>query len=576
MKTAVSRIIGIIMLLPVYTTASAQNPERIYDVSGAYTVSLNTANSSSQTDTGDSNVFDINDNDFTIINDDSRDLLQTIIDNSVNYYRKLKQISQLPGYELIIVSNENWVNHTAKVRWNFEAGYIEGDKLYATVPHTAAQLEVFPTIESVIRYTVAKAMLLKHLAANAPEWFQYGYAAYEAQLARPYKTIRGIYAAAGKFPDLSDFDSFDPENNFEQRDLAFSMGEYAMLIHGDYPKFPSFYNGRITLLTANQTKANDLWHLFLEKHYLESAERVKILVKNEKIAIYGASKDSAKAPLYLESLTSQLQFYEDSFKVAATHRINVLINPDRCTQLLVEGYECDNNQGGGGHGSGLGGCAFISPSFNNYRDFNWLMTHEFTHVYQFWMKSNFMPAWLSEGFASCMPKIRVQDAFEYLKHDMYNKWTVVRRNLGRDPTISELMDYAFVRNNNIDYYGIGWLMIDYIVKKDGYLAVRKIIESNGYDFSSMGFGSKEDFMRYFYHYFDIRIMRKEIITLTSPEKNMEYSTTNIDIRWTALSGNIPLDLEVSINGGGQWTTLLSGTKDSQFTWAVPSEFTGDF
>jgi enterochelin esterase-like enzyme len=521
-------------------------------------------------------VSDESDNTFEIGDNLEEHLLQKVVDNSLNYYRTLKQNDQIPSYELVLLSEAEWTSHSANVQWDFEAGYVNNFKVYVTDPHTTEQSDVFPTIESIVRYTVAKEMLLTYCATNAPDWFQYGYAAYEAQLDRPYETIRTIYAANSEFPDLSNFDVFDPENNKQQRDLAFTMGEYCMLILGDYPKFPSFSGAGISVLTGDQTAANGFWHLFLEKHYLESTDQVKILVKNTKIAIYGASKDASNAQLYLDTLSSQLQFYEDSFQVEATHRLNILINPDKCTQLLVEGYECTNPDGGGGHGSGLAGCAFVSPSFNEYRDFIWLMTHEFTHVYQFWIKSNFMPAWLSEGIASCLPYIKVEDSFVYLKDDMFSKWTIVRENLERDPTISELMDYNFVRSNNIDYYGMGWLMVDYIIKKEGYLALRSIIESNGLNFSSMGFDNKEDFMEYFYHYFNIRIMEENIVSLSSPSLGVDYSESTIDINWVSLNQILVLDLEISTNEGAEWVKLLSNSTLTSSSWDVPSNFSGDF
>jgi len=575
-----NKLYVLIIGLLISTFSMAQEPGGFYTTNDSKVTTLNSDCPESETITYKaSNPEGVTDSDsilFSIV-DPNLDDLQSIVDNSLNYYRKLKQNNQIPAYELVVVPTVNWAsNHSTKVQWNFEAGYVENNKIYIVEPHTTEQLEVFPTIEHAIRYTVAKEMLIKYCATNAPEWFQYAYASYEAQLDRPYETIRAIYAANNAFPDLSDFDTFDPENNKQQRDLAFTMGEYCILILGDYPKFPSFDINGITISTGNQTKANGFWHLFLEKHYLESAEQVKILIKNKKIAIYGASKDVANAQQYLDTLTTQLKFYEDSLKVVTTRRINVLINPDRCTQLLVEGYECSENKGGGGHGNGMAGCSFISPSFANYSDFFGLMKHEFTHVYQFWMKSNFMPAWLSEGFASCLPSAKYIDPFVTIKDDIFNKWTITTQNLGRYPTIAEMMDYNFVRTNNIDYYGMGWLMVYYIIEKGGYSSLRAVIENNGQVFSSMGYNSKEEFMEYFYHYFDIRIMEKEIVSLTSPVVDTNYFSSTINFEWTALNSNIPLNLEISTNGGSEWTYLLNNTNLSNFTWNVPTNFYGAF
>jgi hypothetical protein len=92
----------------------------------------------------------------------------------------------------------------------------------------------------------------------------------------------------------------------------------------------------------------------------------------------------------------------------------------------------------------------------------------------------------------------------------------------------------------------------------------------------MGYSSKEAFMADFYHYFNVRIMKEDIVSLSSPLTTVEYSTSNIDFSWTALNQNIALDLEISTDGGAEWTKLLSDTYLSNYSWKVPAGFDGEF
>lgn len=502
--------------------------------------------------------------------------LQEIVDASLNYYKTLSPTTSIPAYNLVVISASDWLHVSNKTEWNFEAGYIEGNTIYVTDPVSTEQSNIFPDIESVTRYTVAKKMITMIVYNAVPKWFEYGYAAYEAHLSRPYNVIQEIYNAANGFPGMNSLTNFDPENDIEQRSLAFTLAEYCMLIQGDMRLRNHFDNNGI-LTQFNSSGIDNVWHLFLEKHYLKSENQIKILTTNSKFAIYGSVKNQADAADYLNDLSSLLSFYELEFQVDITRRVDILINPDRCTQLLVEGWECDLNEGGGGHGNGMAGCSLIP--YSAYSSSIALLLHEFTHVYQFWLKSNYMPAWLSEGFAQRLSCIQtIPDPFVIWKADMKNKWTTVMQNLGRYPTMNELMDYNFVRSNNVDYYTLGALMVDYIVEKGGYLALREIVLSNGLDFSSMGYDSKEDFLADFYFYFDVRIMDKKTVTLNSPVQTTEISAdaTVINLNWVPLITGVPLNISYSVDEGNNWIPVVLNYNGNGYDWDKPSDLGDSF
>ncbi len=505
--------------------------------------------------------------------------LQEVIDNKVNYFKTLRPDVTIPEYNLVIIPSENWESVSTQTKWSFEAGYVDGTTVYVTEPISTEQSEIFPDIESIARYTITKEMVIKigqHYNRDIPDWLLYGYSAFEARLPRPYESIQGIFSANGEFPEATTLLNFQPESNEEQRNLAFTLAEYWVLIHGDRNIPFQCDSNTGELLPFNSSPINDVWHLFLEKHYMESDTQIKLLDSNEDFAIYGAPIDAPYASDYLTELSSLLTTYENNFGVQVTNKLNILVNPDNCTQLNVEGSECNSNYGGGGHGNGMSGCTIVSPSnYGPYDYFMRILLHEFTHVYQFWIKSNYMPAWLSEGFANRLPSMEyIQDPFISYKTDMNNKWTTLMQSLEEYPTMEQLMDYDYVRNN-VDYYTLGALMVDYIIQKGGYLALKDVIETDGLDFSSMNYDTKEDFLADFYFYFDIRIMNKKIVELESPQSDILYESENMSINWTPLSTDEELSLEIFYDNSVTWETLLTQSSSTSYDLNIQDDFSGE-
>jgi hypothetical protein len=131
----------------------------------------------------------------------------------------------------------------------------------------------------------------------------------------------------------------------------------------------------------------------------------------------------------------------------------------------------------------------------------WLMKHELAHVVQFNIKPRFMPAWLSEGFATFMPTGPIQgDLMDQMRPQLLNHLDELANSADGLPDFDQIGDYEYTRTHNIDYYLIGQVMVDWLVKKQGYLDLKPFIRSLGQDVGIYGYDSKQAFMDAFYNW----------------------------------------------------------------------------
>ena len=210
---------------------------------------------------------------------------------------------------------------------------------------------------------------------------------------------------------------------------------------------------------------------------------------------------------YLNDISVQIEDkvtqYFTSLGLTSDYRITFFVYPSLCDYYNSVNIDvCNPNSIGGG---GTYSFQMVTPrEIGGYSlGTQSLVSHELAHVIQFMIKPNYMPAWLSEGFASFLSEGTMSEQkIRNLSGEVNNRVEQAKQKIGHYPTILELEDYGFVGTNSIDYYLIGSIINDFIVKKSGYPALKQVILSNGQNFTSLGYSSKQEFETAFYNYYD--------------------------------------------------------------------------
>jgi hypothetical protein len=331
-----------------------------------------------------------------------------------------------------------------------------------------------------------------------PNWIKYGFAAMEIEAYPHPDSLSAQLVIAGRMPTVSEMMNETPPAGIDFYDFSNSMVQFLVFKFG-HNEFNSSYmniNGSNIAFghwsIGSNSDFETIWYEFCKLFYFNS-EIIKQQTPSDHFNVWMTDSDLAYYNDLIPEAERKLKTYSDSMMVEIPHKLQLVVYPTLCEyQASVMTGPCNQNSTSVGGGVGVSIFQMVSPSDVNspLESMVWLMTHELAHVVQFNIKNNFMPAWLSEGFAMFMPTGRLsQEDITEMRIDLTDHLDVVYSNLGHLPTKSELSDYNFVGQNNIDYYLIGQAMNDWIVKFWGYNGLKQLILSDGANVGALGFNN---------------------------------------------------------------------------------------
>lgn len=435
---------------------------------------------------------------------------------------------------------------------SFDCGYLDKDgKIFVSEPSTTSQKRIFRNItEAALYYTNQSFLRIYYKTDKMPLWFKIGFAAFEADLNISDTMIKNAYVKYGN--TLPTFNELNNKINFDLNDgiaLAYSFGESMNVYYGwwKYNHVDKIDSEKI-VMEASEISTDGIyrfWKRYFNSRITESNEqyRIKLQQESEHFKLYYRDAESYCYPYITYVLDEAYKQYVDTLKVASAKKLNFISIPE-CDFAKIDSVPCGNRYTSGtAWTSGL----FMSCAKNadDLEMFKHLARHELSHTFQFLLKPNFMPAWLSEGFASFLPDGKMKEqAIRNQLGFVNHKVEFAKQKIGHYPTIEELENYDFLYKNEIDYYLFGLIMHDFIIKKADYSSIIQIIKSNGQDLSSAGYTTKKEFEKGFYEYYDQtwRVKPKEITikkVVGSPyidgipdEKTWEFSTAYDRKFWT--------------------------------------------
>jgi hypothetical protein len=223
-----------------------------------------------------------------------------------------------------------------------------------------------------------------------------------------------------------------------------------------------------------------VWNNYLTFFYDTTAEvQIKKYAESEHFDLYCSARDT----MYIDSMKIWLertrQFYVDSFQMEIDVRYPLIVIYDQESTAKLTSY--------GGFNGG-GGSLNISPDNfwgGFYDGYDWLLAHEFGHVFNDLMYDEFPFGFYHEGMAnfSGYNVSGGEHKDDYWKIEyVFNYY---QQKYGREPTLQE-----FINNpdgDDEDFYGIdcyffGFEFIRFINENEGYLKLREFF-NKGLDFN---------------------------------------------------------------------------------------------
>jgi hypothetical protein len=506
------------------------------------------------------------------------DSIRPALNQKANFYKRAPmQIQKEYNVKLCNNLSEFNLNKPSDLA-DYDAGYYQDDTIYMMIPETKNQKKQFTNIKEVATHTFAKVAMYDNYNGNIARWMEYGFARVESGLYPDTSDLKNQYTIAGRMPTVSEMMSGNLPTGQDFYDFATTMMQFIVYKFGHGSFIDYFLNISGQQVNFNYWSVKDdedfetVWLDFTKLFYFND-DVIKLQKPSENFDVWMTDKDLVYYDILVPNAEFAYKSYRDSLKIDFYQRMELVIYPTKCEyQKSAAPFPCDPNSWSIGGGIDIAIFQMVSPADidRTMENMITLMKHELAHVAQFNIKSNFMPAWLSEGFATFMPVGRLgQEDIVYMRPQLLNHLEDVKTNLGHYPTMTELEDYGFVGQNNIDYYLIGQAMVDWLVKKWGFEKLSELIISDGQNVGVYGFSTKEDFMDAFYNW--VQDFWKKELYVSYPKKDVKiYEEQDYKIRWEA-EGLTEVFISYSTDAGKNWTVINSNVTaaDKIYTWSVP-------
>jgi hypothetical protein len=501
---------------------------------------------------------------------------QTVITKQTNYLNsQSKKNRDLPSFsaQITTITAGQYESQKPSDALTFDCGYLDNDgKVFVSEPTTLAQKKIFANItEAAVYYLNLSYLKDFYQTSQIPLWFKVGFAAFEADLKIDDNMIRdAITKYGGSIPSYSNLNSktlFDANNGIA---ISYLWGELMNVTYGwrKYTAIESF-TADSYVMPSSEKSADELlklWRRYSKVRLLEPIEKLRLKYQGESdhFKFYYRDNESFCMPYMKDALEEAYLQYSTELKIEAPKKLTYGFMPECEGAAKIDSMPCPGRYtGGSGWASGLGtSCA---EKVEDLPLFKSLVRHELAHVFQMLIQPYYMPAWLSEGFASFIPDgIMSEQTVRNESGFALHKIESAKQTIGHYPTITELEDYDFLGKNGIDYYLFGLLMDDFIARKGGYGVFKNIIKSYGQDLSSIGYSSKQEFETGFYNYYNQTWMPKP--KQLSIKKT--YGKPRIDGKTdeAVWEKNIVLDRKLWMGGPVTGVPTIDNTVNASMLW----------
>jgi len=469
----------------------------------------------------------------------------------------------------------------------FDVGFIAADgTIQVSPPTTNAQKAVFADINKAAVYYVSQAYMYYYYQTNGlPLLLKVGFGAYEAGInvsdADVKTSINSYGGTLTSFDQLNNRTTFIANNGYA---IAHAFGEFINI----YKNWGYLHITAVTSngfdvvpwwgLTNNMQGLLDDFNRYMYARFLQPDEnlRVKMVLETENFKFYTRSKDYAlNFPYFSDILEPAYKEYCSNFNVKASEKFTYFTLPT-CIDLEIEGNSCnglppERITAGTAWSSGIH--STCASNISELSFFHHMNRHELAHAIQGIMPQGSVTAWLNEGFPDfCSRGPLTTEKMAEFKSSGIEALNAGTRYFGHRPTYEETKIYP---SPDYGYYTLGYFLNDFIYRKGGYAAVKNVQMGDLAGYNKMGYTSCQSFLDDFYFDFDVRVLNRNMVTLTSPKVDSSYSTSTINISWTPLKTDVKLNVEVSTNNGVTWTLLASNTNSTACTWNAGS-FNGKF
>ena len=314
-----------------------------------------------------------------------------------------------------------------------------------------------------------------------PDYYIEGFGLYEQGY---HPRVDSIRSFRSQHPDAlthEDLDAMDVFSKTSQKDIIVSYVEGQIIGLLDY------------FGTAPYGSYPPRWNNFLVYFYdTTDVVRIKKYASSENFDIYCSSRDTMFIDSFFIWLERPRQFYINSYQIEVNRKFNLVIYYDEKTGMDMTGY---GNWNGGAGGFNISPHNFWGGPYDGY---DWLLGHEFGHVYNSIMYPEMPSGFYHEGMANLSGGMATGGNEEIKSYD--DLWKVeyvfnfYNDRFQREPTLEELITNAHAGDPGFEYgadcYFFGYEFMRYLRDTQGYLKIKEFFQS-GLDFGVFNISYEE-------------------------------------------------------------------------------------
>jgi enterochelin esterase family protein len=461
---------------------------------------------------------------------------------------------------------------------DFKTSYTLDGEIYFVEPITTEQSEIFENINQAALFGLG-TLLINEIYGNSllEEWLEYGFASFQADVGPGQDYLKSQVNDFGRKPVIAELNDWENISGFDKYAFAHTAFEFIALQFGYHSYLPNYslnfeqnvYNFRTI---EGEDEFNEVWHTNLDLFYLNDTHLIKKQGENESFIFYMADEDLQYLDHFDSLMTDTYQRYKSHFGAELRWKLNFYIFPSICEYSYSKGLdECDRWTQGESFGPDI--FQMYTPrEKDNDSGMDFIAMHEFSHSYNDYIApiGSIGPGWFSEGFAMFMPGGLLTDQqINQMKTQVTEHVEGFKNRLGGYPNAQEMNDYEFLMDNGIDDYLMGHIILDFIVRKNGFEGLKAYMESGYTNYSAIGHEDADAFISGFFDFYELTYKNVElpsyfkdydefIAQLTMLTQSTDKAA-ELDNFWDELtsSGNFPfaIDNQVAFLYRGEANTV---------------------
>ncbi len=444
---------------------------------------------------------------------ESNEDFTSILSNLETQLSKLTTFWNLPGGYPVFGSNsttqiyycdkEEIPEHIYDGAYDWRCGFYDWprNRIYLSPLNSEVKLDYYKNfnnlaLQTFSAYTCKKRIQRSNIldTDDLPDYLREGFGLYEIGY-RPNRDSIISYLAThpGQLNEETLVD-ISGITNTSVKDMVVSIVEAQILFGGFFEIKPDEYYMRT------------FWDKYLT-HFYDTTDVVQIknYASDEYFDIYCSSRDT----MYIDSLFMWLnntrEFYVDSFQTPCANRYPLVIIYDQPTATDLTGQDRESGFGGSG-------ALNISPNEWGVEDYDWLLAHEYGHVYNSAMSNFFPTGFFQEGMANFSGYNVTGADWSGSRPNIEHVLYYYSQKYNREPTLDEFITDPHRSEpdfGGIDPYFFGFEFIRYLHQKNSLPIIRDFFVSN-LDFTVFS-ESKSEIEKGYINYL------KSLIFLAPPE-----------------------------------------------------------